>query len=149
MALITNWGGGFHVFPKLLKRLLGKTSNPSAPGLDGIGWQELKIWFLLDSLGLCELINCLIETGLPRELKLARVVILKPGKRDRAYQCISLLPTIAKLVEKAITLHLSIQGEQKGWWHPGQHGSQAGKNTTDACYFNGRCISSISQHFTE
>jgi hypothetical protein len=63
-------------------------------------------------------------------------VIPKPGKRDRtsvkSYRCISLLPTIAKLVKKAITLYLSIQGELKGWWHSGQHGSRAGKNTTDA-----------------
>jgi hypothetical protein len=120
-----------------LKRLLSKTSNSSTPGLDGIGWQELKLWFLIDSVGLCELINYLITTGLPQDLKLARVVVItKPGKRDRtsvkSYRCISLLPTIAKLVEKAITLYLSIQGELKGWWHSGQHGSRAGKNTTDA-----------------
>jgi ribonuclease HI len=35
-------------------------------------------------------------------------------------------------VEKAITLHLANQGEINGWWHPGQHGSRAGRNTTDA-----------------
>jgi hypothetical protein len=127
----------FQVCPKLLKHLLSKTSNSSAPGLDGIGWQELKIWYLIDSVGLCELINYLITTGLPHDLKLARVVVItKPGKRDRtnvkSYWCISLLPTITKLVEKAITLHLSIQGELKGWWHSGQHGSRAGKNTIDA-----------------
>jgi hypothetical protein len=51
------------VCPKLLKCLLSKTSNSSAPGLDGIGWQELKIWYLIDSIGLCELINYLITTG--------------------------------------------------------------------------------------
>jgi hypothetical protein len=55
----------FQVCPKLLKLLLRKTNNSSAPGLDGIGWHELKLWFLLDSLGLCELINYLIKTGLP------------------------------------------------------------------------------------
>jgi hypothetical protein len=35
----------FHVCPKLRKWLLRKTSNSAAPGLDGIGWQELKLWF--------------------------------------------------------------------------------------------------------
>jgi hypothetical protein len=121
----------------MLNRLLRRTSNTSAPGLDGIGWQELKIWFLLDPTGLCNLINELNRTGLPPELKLARVIVIpKPGRRDRtsikSYRCISLLPTIAKLVEKAITGHLSTRGEINGWWHPGQHGSRAGRNTSDA-----------------
>jgi hypothetical protein len=35
-------------------------------------------------------------------------------------------------VGKAISLHLANQGEINGWWHPGQHGSRAGRNTTDA-----------------
>jgi hypothetical protein len=34
-------------------------------------------------------------------------------------------------VEKGITLYLTNQGESNGWWHPGQHGSRAGRNTTD------------------
>jgi hypothetical protein len=126
----------FTVCPKLLRRLLRKTSNSSASGLDGIGWQELKLWFLLDPLGLCELINHLVRTGLPPELKFATVVVIpKPGRWDRtglkSYCCISLLPTIVKLVGKAITMHLSIQGEINGWWYPVQHGSRAGRNTTD------------------
>jgi hypothetical protein len=110
----------FTVCPKLLICLLRKTNNSPAPGLDGIGWQELKMWFLLDPLGLCELINHLMRTGLPPKLKLARVVVIpKPGRHDRtsvkSYRCISLLPTIAKLIEKAITMHPQIQGEMNGW----------------------------------
>jgi hypothetical protein len=127
----------FVVCPKMLKRLLRKISNSFASGLDRIGWQELKIWFLLDSTGLCQVVNYLIKTGLPPELKLARVVVIsKPGQRDRtsikSYRCIFLLPTIAKIVEKVITLYLSMQGETQGWWHQGQHRSWAGCNTTDA-----------------
>jgi hypothetical protein len=83
----------FTVCPKLLKRLLRNTSNSSSSGLDGIGWQQLKMWFFIDPLGLCELINHLVRTGLPPELKLANVVVIsKPGRRDRAsvnsYRCI-------------------------------------------------------------
>jgi hypothetical protein len=40
------------VCPKLVKRLVRNTSNILAPGLDGIGWQEIKIWFSLDPNGL-------------------------------------------------------------------------------------------------
>jgi hypothetical protein len=101
-------GTAFTVCPKMLKQLLMKTCNTSAPGLDGIGWWELKIWFKLDPKGLCKIINELIKTGLPSELKVARVVvIMKPGRRDRtevkSYPCISLLPTIGKLVEMLYT----------------------------------------------
>jgi hypothetical protein len=104
------------VCPKMLKRVLRKTSNTSTPGLDGIGWQEIKIWFLLDPTGLYNLINDLIRTDFPSELKFPRVIVIpKHGRRDRtsikSYRCISLLPTIAKLVEKAITVHLSTRGE--------------------------------------
>jgi hypothetical protein len=125
------------VCPKMLKRLLRKTSNTSAPGLDGIGWQEVKIWFSLDPSGLCNLINELIRAGFPPGLKLARVIVIpKHGRRDRtsikSYRCISLLPTIAKLVEKGITVHLSTRGEIKGLWHLGQHESRARRNTSDA-----------------
>jgi hypothetical protein len=55
--------------------------QPLGPGLDGIGWRELKIWFKLDPKGLCQIINELIKTGLPPELKVARVVVIvKPGR---------------------------------------------------------------------
>jgi hypothetical protein len=86
-----------NVCPTMIKRLLRKASNTSAPGLDGIGWQEVKIWLSLDPNGLCKLINDLIRTGFPPELKLARVIVIpKHGRRDRtsikSYRCISLLP---------------------------------------------------------
>jgi hypothetical protein len=129
-------GHNLKVCPKMLKRLLRKTSNTSAPGLDGIGWQEVKIWFLLDPNGLRNLINDLIRTGFPPELKLPRVIVIpKHGRRDhtsvKSYRRICLLQTIAKLVEKAITLHLSTRGKLNGWWHLGQHGPRAGRNTSD------------------
>jgi hypothetical protein len=77
-------GTPFTVCPKMLKQLLKRTCNTSAPGLDGIGWRELKIWFKLDPKGLCRIINELIKTGLPPELKVARVVVIvKPGRRYR------------------------------------------------------------------
>jgi hypothetical protein len=67
-------GHNLNVYPKMLKRLLRKTSNTSVPGRDGIGWQEVIIWLLLDPNTLCNLINDLILTGFPPELKLAKVI---------------------------------------------------------------------------
>jgi hypothetical protein len=75
------------VCPKiLLEQLLKRTCNTLALGLDGIGWQELKFWFTLDPKDLCKIINELIKTGLPPELKVVRVVeIVKPDQRDHPY----------------------------------------------------------------
>jgi hypothetical protein len=64
-------GTAFTGCPTLLKQLLRRTCNTSAPGLDGIGWRELKIWVKLDPNGRCQIINELIKTSLPRELKVA------------------------------------------------------------------------------
>jgi hypothetical protein len=37
-----------------------------------------------------------------------------------------------KVGRKAITPHISTQGEVNEWWHTRQHGSRAGRNTMDA-----------------
>jgi hypothetical protein len=51
----------FHpVCPKSLNDLLSSTSNTSAPGQDGIGYQALRLWAKIDSEGLCYLTNLLI-----------------------------------------------------------------------------------------
>jgi hypothetical protein len=46
-------GTAITVCPKMLKQLLKRTCNTSVPGLDGIGWRKLKIWFKLDPKRLC------------------------------------------------------------------------------------------------
>jgi hypothetical protein len=78
------------------------TSNTSAAGQDGIGYQVLRLWAKIDAEGLCYLTNLSITQGLPKELKTAKVVVIgTPGDKDmsnpKSYQCISLLSNIAKL----------------------------------------------------
>jgi hypothetical protein len=96
---------------KGVRERLSTTSNTSAPGPDGIGYQALRLWNTIDPIGLCHLINLLITQGLPRDLKNAQVVVIgKPGKKDRSnpksYRCIALLSSISKLTEKAVAQYL-------------------------------------------
>jgi hypothetical protein len=125
------------VCPKSLNDLLSSTSNTSALGQDGIGYQALRLWAKIDSEGLCYLTNLLITQGLPKELKTAKVVVMgKPGKKDmsnpKSYRCISQLSNVAKLTGKAVAQYLTLEGEVHGSWHPYQFGSRPGRNTTDA-----------------
>jgi hypothetical protein len=106
--------------PKSLNDLLSSTSNTSAPGQDGIGYQALRLWAKIDPEGLCHLTNLLITQGLPKELKTAKVVVIgKPGKKDmsnpKSYRCIPLLRNVAKLTEKAVAQYLTLEGEVHGW----------------------------------
>jgi hypothetical protein len=48
------------VCPKSLNELLLSTSNTSAPGQNGIGYQALRLWAKIDSEGLCYPMNLLI-----------------------------------------------------------------------------------------
>jgi hypothetical protein len=120
-----------------LKDFLSSTSNTSATGQDGIGYQALRLWVKIESGGLCYLTNLLITQGLPKELNTAKVVVIwKPGKIDmsnpKSYRCISLLSTVAKLTDKVVAQYLTLEGEVHRWWHPYQFGSRPGRNTTDA-----------------
>jgi hypothetical protein len=121
-------------------RFLGTRSQRSAPGPDNFSYKELRLWFRLDPEGLTTLVNRLVTEGLPREMKMAKVVYIhKPGKTNwsapGSYRAISLLSTIGKMAEKAVADHLSLVGEQKGWWHKGQCGSRAGRSSIDALAF--------------
>jgi ribonuclease HI len=118
-------------------RFLGTRSTRSAPGVDGLTYRELRLWFKLDPEGLTLVVNRLVQEGLPSELKVAKVVFIhKPGKTDwsspKSYRAISLLSTLGKMAEKAVADYLSLVGEREKWWHSGQCGSRAGRSTIDA-----------------
>jgi hypothetical protein len=122
---------------KGLHEILSTTSNTSAQGPDGIGYQALRLWNTIDPVGLCHLIDMLIIQGLPRDPKNAKVVVIgKPGKKDlsnpKSYRCIFGLSSILKLTEKEVAQYLSLEGEFRGWWHRTQFGPRPGRNTIDA-----------------
>jgi hypothetical protein len=90
--------------------LLKQTSNKSAPGILGIGWDLLKRgWPHCDNL-LTNIYSACIRLGHhPSKWKEATVVIIpKPNKPDyslaKAHRPISLLETLSKLMEKAVAV---------------------------------------------
>jgi hypothetical protein len=120
-----------------ISRFLGSRNQRSAPGPDGLTYREVRLWFLIDPQGLTDLINRMVMEGLPKSMKIAKVVYIHtPGKTDweatKSYRAISLLSTLSKMAEKAVADYLSLIGEERGWWHKGQCGSRTGRSTIDA-----------------
>jgi hypothetical protein len=112
----------------------------SAPGVDGLTYRELRLWFKLDPEGLTLIVNRLVQEGLPPELKVAKVVFIhKPGKPTGVHPSPTApFPYSArweKWRRKAVADHLSLVGEREKWWHNGQCGSRAGRSTIDALAF--------------
>jgi hypothetical protein len=96
-------------------RFLGTRCQRSAPGPDNFSYKELRLWFLVNPEGLTNLVNRMVSKGLPREMKMAKVVYIhKPGRTDwsspRPYRAISLFSTIRKMAEKAVADFLSLMG---------------------------------------
>jgi len=87
-------------------KLLAKLNERKEPGLDNISSTLLKMASNVIAPLLTQLFIKSINTGIfPTEWKLARVTpIFKRGKRDdpNNYQPISIIPTVAKIVEKII-----------------------------------------------
>jgi hypothetical protein len=99
----------FHPFTEVeLEPLLRATTNKSAPGSSGIGWNLLKKGWGATKDHLVEVYNAYLLLGHhPAQWKEAKVVAIpKPDKPDyslpKAHRPISLLETMSKLLEKAI-----------------------------------------------
>jgi hypothetical protein len=99
----------FHPFTEVeLELLLRATTNKSAPGSSGIGWNLLKKGWGATKDHLVEVYNaCLLLSHHPAQWKEAKVVAIpKPDKPDyslpKVHRPISLLETMSKLLEKVI-----------------------------------------------
>jgi hypothetical protein len=106
--------------------LLKQTTNKSAPGILGIGWDLLKRgWPHCDDL-LTSIYSACIRLGHhPIRWKEATVVVIpKPNKADyslaKAHQPISLLETMSKLMEKAVAKHFQYDIVKEGLIHTNQ-----------------------------
>jgi hypothetical protein len=117
--------------------LLKQTANKSAPGISGIGWDLLKRgWPHCDNL-LTHIFSTCIKLGHhPNRWKEATVVVIpKPNKADyslaKAHRPISLLETMSKLMEKAVTKCFQYDIVKEGLIHTNQFGGRTHSSCLD------------------
>lgn len=119
-----------------VKNTIKNLKNSLSTGWDGISSSFLK--FAVDTLALPITIICNLcfRTGtFPDALKRSVVIpIHKSGDRDciSNYRPISLLPAIAKVIEKIINKRLKSYLEKNNLLSTNQHGFREGKSTEDA-----------------
>ena len=113
---------------------INKLDSSKATGLDGLGPRVLKMAVSVISPSISMLINKSISTGIfPFQLKQAKVLPIYKGgtKTDPSnYRPISILPTVSKIFEKHINIHLMgflnkyklLHESQSGFRH--KHGCQ-------------------------
>ncbi|KAF8657428.1 hypothetical protein AX14_007880, partial [Amanita brunnescens Koide BX004] len=123
-----------------VREALNDTSDSSSPGPDRITWRILKkaTWINGAVEGLASLYNSSVESGVwPSWFKSSECVIIpKPNKPNytipKAYQPISLLNTVGKLLTKIIANRMQFDAAAYGLLHPGQCGGIRKHATIDA-----------------
>jgi len=118
-----------------VRKVLSRTSNSSAPGLDGIGYRLIKMVMrtkLGDELMKEVAGNLARGRRIPKEWQNSKVVMIpKPGKdynKTKGWRPINLINCIGKLVEKVVANRL----QESGLLHQHQFGSVKGRSVTEA-----------------
>lgn len=110
-------------------------STPSA-GWDGISSKFMKLGARVLSTPISHLCNVCFSSGVfPQLLKRSVVIpVFKSGDRDSVtcYRPISLLPTLAKVVERALNARLVGYLDSTDFFSSNQYGFREGISTTDA-----------------
>lgn len=116
-----------------LQSIIFSLKSSKSPGFDAVRLSDLRRnWnYVRDTLLL--LLNTIIETGcIPDDLKIAVVTpILKGGCRSKVenYRPISILPCLAKILEKFIFITMSSFIDKHNLMSPNQYGFIAGRGT--------------------
>ena len=131
--------GAFRVRPATLPELstaLQRMSASKACGADGITIEMLRMTFEVTGPHLLNVVNSSIVSGvLPPEWKIATVVpIHKAGSVEdpNNYRPVSILPTVAKLVESVVCLQLTTYLVTHNVLCDEQHGFRPGRSTESA-----------------
>ena len=115
---------------------LGRLKIDKATGVDGISARMLKLTAPAISKSLASLFNYSLECGdLPLEWKAANVSpVLKKGdsRVPSNYRPISVLPVVAKILEKCVHQQVYTYMQNHQLLHPAQFGFRPGHSTQDA-----------------
>ncbi|KAL5611480.1 uncharacterized protein BROUX77_001636 [Berkeleyomyces rouxiae] len=121
-----------------VKAALWKPQN-TAPGLDSLSNNALKLAWPALGKQITYLFKVSFSWGLhPSPFKQAKVIALaKPNKKDRSsprsYRLISLLPTLAKCLERIVARRLSLWALEKGHIGDNYAGAVPGRSAEDMC----------------
>lgn len=122
----------------------------SAPGHDGVTWQELRNLPTIGHEALLSLINQSWTTGIVSDHLKTTILhpIPKPGKDSSKIENlrpISLTPTICKLTERMINNRLQFHLENTSWFHPAQTGFRPNLGTQDYLWLLRRVLNRKSR----
>jgi hypothetical protein len=133
--------------PSEVKEIIANLRPKKAPGHDGVSNQSLKLLPLKGVVFLTNLTNSIFRIGyFPKDWKLAIVISIrkpqKPPSNPTSYRPISLLPTMAKLVERVLLSRLGSFMTQQHILPDTQFGFRKGHSTTQQ-------LMRVTSHVTE
>ena len=123
---------------EMVGKIVGKLSNSTSVGIDGIPMRILKDGIEEINVHIMRIINLSISTKIfPNKWKIGKIIPLFKGQgydkeSKTAYRPVCLLPAVSKIVEKVITEQLVEHMESKGLFHPCQFAYRKGLSTVEA-----------------
>ena len=115
-------------------------NSSSACGTDGIGIDLIQYSYKILNATLSSLYNkCISLRYYPTKWKVAKVTVLKKPNKDsyknfKSFRPISVLNSLAKILEKILYGRLSWLSEKYNWFGKNHHGSRPGLSTETAMH---------------
>lgn len=135
------------ITPKEIKEVIGTLNPKKAPGIDLITAKMLKELPKKGLVKLLHIFNAILRLNYwPKPLKIGQIImILKPGKNQTdvsSYRPISLISTIAKLLERLILNKINTELNPQNWLPSHQFGFRQNHSTIQQCH---RIVNTINE----
>ena len=122
------------VHPDTVENILSSLKNSKSFGLDSIDTFTIKLATHYILPAITHIINLsILSNKFPSDWKMSKVVPLH--KKDdpsnpKNFRPVSILPTISKVLEKAVFIQIVAYMESNNFIHTNHHGFRAGHSTT-------------------